>query len=156
MIRLLDPNLLACPEREDILQQLSVSGAWIDFTQGLDIRLIDKDIIRLLNKIKIKRIYFAWDNPAEDLLPKFKLFNKYSDITHYSRRGVFILTNYNSTHVEDLMRIYAVRDLNYDPYIMIYNRDTAPKQTRQLQRWVNNRRIFRAVNTFEEYDHSRR
>lgn len=32
-IKLLDPNLLACPEHMDLLGQLSDSGAWVDFTQ---------------------------------------------------------------------------------------------------------------------------
>lgn len=39
-IKLLDPNILACKDHEELLQQLIRSGAWIDFTQGLDIRLI--------------------------------------------------------------------------------------------------------------------
>ena len=39
-IKLLDPNLLAAPEWRDLLGQLADSGAWVDFTQGLDIRLM--------------------------------------------------------------------------------------------------------------------
>jgi len=39
LVKLLDPNLLAYSGHEEILQQLISSGAWVDFTQGLDIRL---------------------------------------------------------------------------------------------------------------------
>ena len=39
----------------------------------------------------------------------------------------------------------------YDPYVMIYERPTAPKITRHLQRWVNNKRIFHTVKDFKDY-----
>lgn len=46
IIKLLDPNLLACPECEDLLKQLAESHAWVDFTQGLDARLLKSIILR--------------------------------------------------------------------------------------------------------------
>ena len=154
-IKLLDPNLLASNDRIQLLEQLAASGAWVDFTQGLDIRFIDRGIIELLNKIKIKIAHFAWDNPAEDLTAQFALFAEHSALKHYTRRGVYVLTNYNSTHTEDLERVYNLRDMGFNPYIMIFDKHNAPPQTRHLQRYVNNRRIFRTIDTFEEYDHKR-
>ena len=150
-IKLLDPNLLACVDREQILQDLAEAGAWVDFTQGLDVRLIDKEVIQLLNKIKVKIVHFAWDNPGEDLTAQFRLFDKYSALTHYTRRAVYILTNYNSTHAEDLRRVYTLRDMGFNPYVMIYDKQNAPKQTIDLQRWVNARQAFRTVERFEDY-----
>ena len=38
-IKLMDANLLACPDHEKLIWQLAESRAWVDFTQGLDIRL---------------------------------------------------------------------------------------------------------------------
>lgn len=93
VIKLLDPNILACTDREDLLVQLADSKAWVDFTQGLDIRLISKDVIGLLNNIKTKIIHFAWDDPLEDLIKKFKLFDNYSKLKHYTKRAVYVLTN---------------------------------------------------------------
>ena len=52
---------------------------------------------------------------------------------------------------ENLHRIYTVRDLGYDPYIMVFDKPNAPKEIRQLQRWVNNKMIFRKCRTFDEY-----
>jgi len=43
IIKLLDPNILACKDHEQLLQDLANSGAMIDFTQGLDIRLMNSD-----------------------------------------------------------------------------------------------------------------
>lgn len=48
--------------------------------------------------------------------------------------------------------MYKLRELEYDPYIMIYDKYNAPKKTRHLARYVNNKRIFRLVERFEEYD----
>jgi len=154
-IKLLDPNLLACKDREKILIQLAETGAWVDFTQGLDIRLVDKGIVQLLNNIKIKIAHFAWDNEKEDLTAQFKLFRKHTNINDFRRRTVYILTNYTSSHADDLGRVYALRDMGFNPYVMIYDKDNAPYETRLLQRWINNRRIFGNITTFEEYDRKR-
>lgn len=150
-IKLLDPNLLACREHEKLLKQLADSGAWIDFTQGLDIRLTTPDNISLLNNIKVKMLHFAWDNPKQDLTDHFRRFKELTELD-YRKLGVYVLTNYNSTFKEDLFRIYTLRDLGYSPYVMIYDKANAPRQTRLLQRWVNNRIVFRTVTRFEDYD----
>ncbi|MCL2357119.1 MAG: radical SAM protein [Defluviitaleaceae bacterium] len=155
-IKLLDPNLLACNDREKLLLQLIDTGASVDFTQGLDIRLVDSHVLQLLNRLKIKMIHFAWDNPREDLTAAFEFFNKHFRLKDYSRKGVYVLTNFNSTHDEDLHRVYALRDMGFNPYVMIYDKQNAPRETRLLQRYVNNRLIFRSVNSFEEYDCRRR
>ena len=151
-IKLLDPNLLACKEHENLLKALIESNALIDFTQGIDIRLTNPDNITLLNQIKVKRLHFAWDNPKDDLTEYFKRFQKYTSIKDYARKGVYILTNFGSTIDEDLYRIYTLRDLGFAPYVMIYEKNTAPQDIRYLQRWCNNRLIFRSCPDFRNYD----
>lgn len=150
-IKLLDPNLLACKDHEDLLGQLIESGARVDFTQGLDIRLVTEKNAALLQRVKVKNIHFAWDNPKQDLSEHFRRFKEFSGID-YRKLGVYVLTNFNSTHEEDLKRVYTLRDLGYSPYVMIYNKADAPRETRLLQRWVNNRIIFKTVQRFEDYD----
>lgn len=150
-IKLLDPNLLASANHEDILIQLARSGAWVDFTQGLDIRMTTPDNIRCLNLVKSKAIHFAWDNPREDLTSYFQRFMRLTAISKHRKPCVYVLTNFNSSHEEDLYRVYTLRDLGYEPYVMIYNKSTAPRQTRFLQRWVNNRIIFNTVPNFNQY-----
>lgn len=150
-IKLLDPNLLACKNHEEILKQLAESKVNIDFTQGLDIRLVNPDNIVLLNKVKTKMIHFAWDNPKQDLTKYFILFSEYTNIKSDRNKSVYVLTNFNSTIEEDLYRIYTLRDLGYSPYVMIYQKETADKQHRALQRWVNCRWVFRSCPKFENY-----
>lgn len=144
-IKLLDPNLLACPEHMELLKQLADSGAWVDFTQGLDIRYINERNAELLNQVKVKMLHFAWDNPREDLTPHFKRFDALTKIKNRRRREVYVLTNFDSTFEEDMYRIYTLRELNYDAYVMIYNKSGAPRITRDLQRWCNNRILFHST-----------
>lgn len=150
-IKLLDPNLLACKEHESILKQLAESGARVDFTQGIDVRLTNPDNISLLNKVKTSMIHFAWDDPKQDLTKYFKQFAEYTNIKSERNKAVYVLTNFNSTIDEDLYRIYTLRDLGYNPYVMIYQKETADKTHKRLQRWVNCRWIFHSVERFEDY-----
>ena len=151
-IKLLDPNLLACEDWKELLEQLIDSKAYVDFTQGLDIRLMTKEKAELLNKIKVKRIHFAWDNY------EFKTYEKLKEIRPFleyptNKLGVYVLTNFNTTLEQDLDRIYKLRELEYDPYVMIYEKWNAPKEIRKLQRWCNNKYIFRSKTAwkFENY-----
>ena len=153
-IVLCDPNILACREWKDLLQQLIDSGAWVDFNQGLDIRLMTAEKAEMLKKIKVKQLHFAWDRftDKEKILPKFQMFKEITGIDA-RKLSVFVLCNFDTTIDQDLERIYTLRDLGYLPYVMLYNKEALPKghEMRRLQRWVNNRFIFQSVEKFEDY-----
>lgn len=154
-ICLLDPNMFACPDWRELSQQLIDSKAWVDFSQGCDIRLMTAEKTEYLMRMKIKRVHFAWDNYEEKdiIIPKFEEFKK---ITQWDKRklSVYVLTNFNTTLEQDLERVYILRDLGYWPYVMIYEKDKLPKGhiLRKLQRYVNMKAIFEKVGTFEEYN----
>ena len=151
-IELLDPNILACKNHLDLLEQLVASKAWVNFNQGLDIRFTNEENISLINRIKVKEIHFAWDNAKDDLKPYFERYKALAKHKPHGRYGtVYCLTNFGSTMEENLYRIYTLRDLGYDPYVMIYDKPNAPKEIKELQRWCNNRFIFRSCNKFEDY-----
>ena len=150
-VKLLDANLLACPDHEKLILQLAESRAYVDFSQGLDIRLITPDNVALLNRVRTKTVHFAWDNPDMDLTPYFRRFLELTAIKNFRKRKVYVLTNYGSTHEQDLYRVETLRHMGYDPYVMVYDRPSAPPITRQLQRWVNNKRIFHTVPSFADY-----
>lgn len=157
-IVLLDPNTIACADWKDILHQLIDSGAWVDFSQGVDIRLMTEEKAEMIKRIKIKNIHFAWDRyeDKEKIVPKFKMFK---DITGWDRRKltVYVLTNFDTTIEQDLERIYILRDLGFWPYVMIYDKEhTKPADTvRKLQRWVNMRAVFESTPRFEDYQKGR-
>ena len=151
-IKLMDANLLACPDHEKLLLQLAESRALVDFSQGLDIRLITRDNVALFNQVRTKTVHFAWDNPDEDLTRYFRQFLEWTSIKNPRLRRVYLLTNYGSTHEQDLYRVETLRQMGFDPYVMIYEKPTAPPITRHLQRWVNNKRLFYAIPSFSDYE----
>lgn len=150
-IELLDPNLLACKDRMDLLDQLIDSKAIVNVNQGFDIRLTNEEIAHKIGQMKVKRIHFAWDNAKQDLTSYFRNFHEWYRRKSASTKVVYILTNYDSTMEENLFRIFTVRDLHYDPYVMVYDKPNAPKEIRALQRWCNNKIIFRKCLNFNDY-----
>ena len=76
----------------------------------------------LLNRVRTKAVHFAWDNPREDLTGYFRRFLELTAIKSDRRRRVYVLTNYNSTHEQDLYRVETLRGMGYDPYVMVYDR----------------------------------
>ena len=86
------------------------------------------------------------------IIPKFEEFKEISGLD-YRKLGVFVLCGFNTSLEQDLDRIYTLRDVGYNPYVMIYNKNGLPKGhiLRKLQRYVNNRIIFRTVDRFEDY-----
>ena len=150
-IVLMDPNILACPDWEDLLGQLADSGAEIDINQGADVRLLTPDKAEALSRLKMKRIHFAWDG-KEDLEPMFRTAAEpFGKMIRAHRVSVYVLTNYNTDMDWNLHRIYTLRDLGYDPYVMVYDKEHAPHEIRRLQRWCNNKFIFNKCHRFEDY-----
>ena len=150
-IKVLDPNITACREKRDLMRQYRETGAMLDFTQGLDIRCLNEEDIEDINRMRLRTLHFAWDNPKDDLEQKFRMFAERFR-RHRNIGTVYCLTNYNSTMEENLYRIYTLRDLGYDPYVMVYNKPSAPHDIKRLQRWCNNKIIFKTVKRFEDYD----
>lgn len=151
-IKVCNPNIIACRDKRDLLRQYRETGAIIDFNQGLDIRLINDADIDDINHMRIKRVHFAWDNPEDDLADKFRNFAEKFRLKHRSYKTVYCLTNFNSTMEQNLYRIYTLKDLGYDPYVMVYDKPHAPREIRMLQRWCNNKFILSSCPRFEDFD----
>jgi hypothetical protein len=153
-IELMDPNTLACPDWKDILQQLIDSKAYINFNQGVDIRMMTEEKAEMIKKCNVKHIHFAWDRyeDKELIVPKLKMFQEF---TGWSRRKmtVYVLVNFDTTIEQDLERIYTLRELGYWPYVMLYDKEHIPRghTYKKLQRWVNNRFIWEKTERFEDY-----
>lgn len=146
-IILLDANLLACSEREDLIRQLIDSKATVDFTQGLDARFITPNIAKLLKQVKTKRYHFAFDFMKNEkaILQGLKTF---VEVVKPKKQQcyVYVLTNYNTTFAEDWYRVKKLREIGLDPDIRVYRKNTAPQITRDLQRWCNNRFLYRSCD----------
>lgn len=174
-IYLLDQNLLACPDRIDLLEQLAQSGSVVDFGGGTDVRFMTDEVISVMKRIKVKDYHFAWDDPREDLFPCFfRVASSGLETTKHAGIGVYVLTNYWSTHEQDLERCYKLRILGFKPYVMVYDKQKfvdsrgrllpdvwerfTPEQIyhfklcQHLQRWSANRKLWASCPTIECYE----
>jgi hypothetical protein len=110
----------------------------------------------MLNKVNLSTIHFAWDDYRQKdavlrgLQCFAEHFHRKLDKGHWAQ--VFVLTNFDTTPEQDLERIYTLRDIGFEPYVMVYDKKHAAPFYKSLQRWVNMRAIFHRVKTFEEYD----
>ena len=154
-IEVMDPNITACIDKRDLFEQYIETKATITFNQGLDIRLLTERDIEQINRMRIRDLHFAWDNPQDDLEAKFRSFSE-----RFKRKTnigmVYCLTNFENISEEEhiqnaLRRIYVLRDLGFDPYVMVYDKPHAPRRIRDLQRWCNSKFIFKATPRFEDY-----
>lgn len=149
-IMIMDSNITASKDCERLFDQLIESNALINFEGGLDIRFLTDKGAEQLNQMKTSMIHFAWDNYEFQTYEKLKRFRPVINKDGRKLR-VYVLTNFNTTHAQDLERVYKLKEIDCDPYVMIYDKPNAPKNTRRLQRWVNNKYIFRSCDRFEDY-----
>ena len=156
-ICLSDPNVLACPQWTELLTQLVDSKAKIDFNQGLDARLITPQKAELLARMNLKTPHFAMDT-MESLEPVKKGIKLYVDACkrikgkwNWRNAKVFCLTNFNTSHEQDMERIKAIQECECQPYVMIYNKPSAPPITRRLQMWTNSTMFYAKTKDFMEY-----
>ena len=149
-IVLLDPNITLCRDKFDILDELIESKATVDFSQGLDIRSLTPKFISYLNKLRFATIHLAWDNY------EFKTYAKLKHARPLLNGGrrkyiVYVLVNFNTTIEQDLERIHKLKELDYWPYVMIFDKPNSNILNRKMQRWVNNRMIWEQGMTFDDY-----
>lgn len=153
-IVLLDANILACKQRKELLQQLIDSKAKIDFTQGLDARFVTTEIAEMLKRIKTKMWHLAFDfmKNEKQIIKGLKTF---VEVVQPNDRNavVYMLTNYDTTFEEDYYRVQKIREVGLLPDVRIYRKNSLPKRhiLRDLQRWCNNRFLYRSCPDFMEY-----
>lgn len=152
-IKLLDPNILACKDRIELLEQLRDSKAKVDFTQGLDARFVTEEVALLLKQVKKEAVHFAFDFMKNEkaIIKGLKTYAEICGLPNdCGSKTVYVLTNYDTTHEEDMYRIKAIEDCGFVPDIRIYRKSTAPQITRDLQRWCNNRFLYKSTK-WEDY-----
>lgn len=137
-----------------LLHQLIDSGAKVNVNQGFDARLLTPERVELIKQIKLTNIHFAWDRIEDEkyIVPKLKMFVEMTGMDH-RKITVYMLTNKNTTLEDDLHRIYTLREIGCNPYVMIYRKETTKSTDicRRVQRWVNNRFIWESTKTFGDY-----
>jgi hypothetical protein len=140
-ITVMDNNFFANLEWKSAIDWLVDKKLPVDFSSGIDVRLINEEQGESLKKLRLlKQLHIAWDNPREDLTSKIEF------LTHFIKRKkimCYVLIGYWSTPEEDMSRVEKLREMRIDPFVMPY--DKSDPYQRAFARWVNFKAIFKSI-----------
>lgn len=148
---LMDNNVLAHPHGIEQIEKMARMGLKVDFNQGLDARLIDNSMAKLLGKVKwFPSIRLACDSISMiEPIRKAVTALRWNNVTP-SRYFCYVLIK----DIDDaLERIKFLKSMYIDPFCQPY-RDKAgtepDKEQCDLARWVNHKAVF-MTTTWADY-----
>lgn len=146
-IRLLDPNITSHPDVLGYLEELAASGAQVDFSQGLDARLVTPEIAQAIARVRLwDAVHTAWDSLAQEERT-IRGITMLRDALPSGKLMAYVLIGFDTTEEQDLYRVMKLRELGVDPFVMPFDRRN-PYQ-RRFARWVNHKAIFKSVSWAE-------
>jgi hypothetical protein len=154
---LLDNNFLALGDWTlAALDEMAERALTVNFSQGLDIRLVTPEVARALAAVNFRntrntdrRLTFAFDHVGIEA--QFR-----EGVTRLVKAGIktrylqaFVLCGFASTFEEDMHRVRVLQGLGIDPYVMVYRDPESGEKNPDLRlkhfsRWVN-ARLWRSV-----------
>ncbi|MBF0308103.1 MAG: radical SAM protein [Magnetococcales bacterium] len=147
---LLDNNILAHEHGLREIEKIAKLGLRIDINQGLDARLIDNNIAKLLSRVKwLKPLRLACDHSSQiRTLQKAVTLLRWHNVTP-RRYSVYVLVDDVSDALE---RVMFLKGMDLDPFAQPYLDGTnkPSEMAAAFARWVNHKAIFKSV-TWEEY-----
>lgn len=149
VITLLDNNLTADPYCIEKLNEIRDRNLVVDISQGIDVRLITPEIAQALGEVKhLRSLHYAWDlmNHEKSVMEGIKILSQH--VKKY-KHMCFMLLAFDSTFEEDMYRFKKLREINVDPFAMVYNKQ-GDTRTGHFARWINSR-IYKSC-TFAEYE----
>ena len=144
---LMDNNILSIPKHfKSICSQLRKEKLKVDFNQGLDIRLLNEELIEELKTISHFEYKFAWDLDDESIIEKLKWVYQY-----LKRCTIFVICGFKEDNFEKVLRKFnIIRKIGHNGYAMRYEDYYNDGRYIKLARWVNQHKIFH-THTFEEF-----
>lgn len=153
---LLDNNITAAPIEHfrDLCHEATAAGVELDFSQGLDARLLTDEHAEIIQRTKrVHHLHIAFDHPRDETHVRQAVGTLIrAGFAVRSRLTAYVLVGFNTTPDEDLHRVNVLRELGVTPYIMIYNhpRGAARTEHARLAAWANCPQQFWSC-TFDEF-----
>ena len=149
---LLDNNVLACDHGIKQIEKIAKLGVKVDFNQGLDARLIDDSVARLLSKVKwLEPVRLACD--TIEMIPViYRAVDalRWHNVTPRRYSCYVLLTD----DIDDAIdRIRFLKTLNVSPFVQPFIPPSGKlplKIQRQLARWANHKAVFNST-TWDDY-----
>lgn len=153
---LLDNNVLAHPHGLAQIEKMARLGVRVDFNQGLDARLIDDSVARLLGRLTwMKPLRLACDTAAMiPVIQKAVTLLRWHNVTP-SQYFCYCLVD---DVADALERVRFLKGIYVYPFcqVLVMEKGANPtKEQKYLCEWVNQRVTFRSC-TFEEFVEAKR
>lgn len=150
---LLDNNVLSHEHGIKQIEKIIDLKIKVDFNQGLDARLIDNSMAKLLSKVKwLKPLRMACGTISQ--MPHIEKATKLLRENNCTPKNYFIYTLVKDIP-DALERVMFLDYLKLDPFCQPYRDFKTNKEPdkilKQFCRWVNHKAIFRSC-TWEEYN----
>lgn len=148
---LMDNNVLAHSHGIEQIKKMAKMGLKVDFNQGLDARLIDDGVAKLLGKLKwIRHIRLACDTVA--MIDPLRRAVEHLRWHNANPAQIFCYVLVND--IEDaLERVRFLKSMYILPFAQPYRDPEGNEPTREQKRfarWVNHKAIFKTT-TWEDY-----
>ncbi len=147
---LLDNDFFGNPEWRERIAELQRFDLKVNFSQGLNIRIITDEQAKALASVRFwnyqqtrRQVYFAWDRFQDERLINDGIKRVKAAGIKAWQMAFYVLIGFDTTPEQDLYRVTKLRDLGCDPYAMPYNKSDPYQQ--RFARWVNHRAIFNTV-----------
>ena len=149
-VEILDNNILALPDHfKKIWGQIKKENLKIR-ENGLDIRLLDRAIAKILKSVRHHDYHFAFDNMTDEhsVIKGIKVLRSVG----IKESTFYVLVGFNTTSKEDLHRLNLLRSLKQNAFVQRYNFIKKPIYV-QMARWANQHGIFRKMTWLEFLNH---
>lgn len=146
-IILLDNNILTDKKHfKKICAQARLFNIRLDFTQGLDHRLLTSEILLELQTTRKKDLRFSFDDPGQKESVKKALEQLFK--AGIKRAIWYVLVGYNTTFKEDLERVLFLKSQGQTVFVQRFNKKKGLIVA--LARWANQHRFFSKMD-FVDY-----
>jgi len=151
---LMDNNILAIDYGIKQIEKIIKLNIKVDFNQGLDARLINNDIAKLLSKVKwIESIRFACDSISmiDHVINAMELLEKHG-VKRYRFNNYLLLNgNINDAYYRATeLRKYGAT-INAQPFRNFKVNNVIPQWQKDFARWCNRRELYKKID-FKEYE----
>lgn len=153
-IILLDNDFFGNPQWQERIDEIKRHNLKVNFSQGLNIRIITDEECKALASINFRNIknnsrmvHFAWDRFNDEKLIDAGIARVLNVGIKPYQMTFYILIGFDTTEEQDLYRINKLKQLGCNPFVMPFNR--ANYYQKRFARWVNHKAIFKSVEWLE-------
>lgn len=135
-IILLDNNLLAAPNWRQTMEDLTAEGLEVDFSSGLDIRLLNEENLDYLKRVKANELRFAFDHIGYEKAVREGIELLLANGLDSRKLSFYFLYGFPVIEQECVERVKILASHNVDVYPMAYRGPDGKEPQRRILKGI--------------------